>query len=167
MLQHQGLNQKEASELLGMSTHTVHDLYHGKSWASFAVVARIEQSLGATLLDGAYELTDEPAEVYQRPPSPPTSYLAQGERWPYGDLVDNAPAEARLAQAIAKNVSGALKSRGWSYEKASDKFKVSVHTNRDICDGERWVSFAAISRIDQHLPFPLWASSHRIAAESD
>ena len=86
----------------------MNDLYHGKSWPSFVVVARVEQNLGVTLWDGAYELPDEPDEARRQPPILPNSYLAPGESWPYGDLADDAPAEARLAQAIAKNVHRAL-----------------------------------------------------------
>ena len=175
LLADEGWNQKQGSDQLDMSQHTVHDLYHGNSWPSFAVIARIEHRLRATVLHGAYELTDAPAEVYQQPPIVPNSYLAEGERWPHGDLVDGAPAEARLAQAIAKNVFRALKSRewihetpqGWSYDRASEKLKLPTHTLRDVCEGERWVSFAVIARMDDHFDFPLWASSRRMAAESE
>ena len=167
LLADKGWNQKEASQHLDMSTHAVHDLYHGKSWPSFAVIARIEHRLSATVLHGAYELTDEPPEAYQQPPTVPNSYLAAGERWPYGDLVDDAPAEARLAQAIAKNVSGALKSRGLTPETASEDFGLSPHTIRDICEGEIWASYAAIARIEDSLGFPLWASSRRMAADTN
>ena len=166
VLEDEGLDQKQASQRIGISTHTVNDLYHGKSWPSFVVVARVEQGLGVTLWDGAYELTDEPDEAHRQPPVLPNSYLAQGESWPYGDLVDDAPAEARLAKAIAKNVLRALKSRGWSDETASDKLKLPIQTIRDVYKGERWVSFAVIARMDDHFDFPLWASSRRMAAGS-
>ena len=45
---HAGQTMK-ASEKLGMSTHTIHDLLEGKSWASYAVIARIEQRLDIDL----------------------------------------------------------------------------------------------------------------------
>ena len=167
LLADEGWNQKQASDQLDMSQHTVHDLYHGNSWPSFAVIARIEHRLSATVLHGACELTDEPAEAYQQPPIVPNSYLAAGERWPYGELVDDAPAEARLAQAIAKNLSGALGPRGLTPETASKDLGLSPHTIRDICEGEIWASYAAIARIEDRLGFPLWASSRRMAAEAN
>lgn len=166
LLGYEDWNQKQASEQLDISTHTVNDLFHGKTWPSFAVIARIEHRLSATLLHGAYELTDEPAEAYQQPPTVPNSYLVAGERWPYGDLVDDAPAEARLAQAIAKNVDGALRPRGLTPETASKDFGLSPHTIRDICDGEIWASYAAVARIEDRLGFPLWARSRRMAADT-
>lgn len=52
--------QVEASERLGMSTHTIHDLLGGKSWTSFAVIARIEQRLNINLWSTAHKLAGGP-----------------------------------------------------------------------------------------------------------
>ena len=50
----------QASEKLGLSTHTIHDLLNGKTWPSMAVVARIETRLHAQLWTGAHELAAGP-----------------------------------------------------------------------------------------------------------
>ena len=53
-------SQQKASGLLGLSTHTVNDLYHGRSWPSIAVIARIEQRLNVDLWTTAHKLAGGP-----------------------------------------------------------------------------------------------------------
>ena len=50
------LSTVKASEKLGMSTHTIHDLLNGKSWARFSVIARIEQRFNVDLWSTAHKL---------------------------------------------------------------------------------------------------------------
>ena len=55
-----GWTQVTASEKLDMSTHTIHDLCLSKSWASFAVIARIEARLNIDLWSTAHKLAYRP-----------------------------------------------------------------------------------------------------------
>ena len=50
------LSVVKASEKLGMSTHTIHDLLNGKSWARFSVIARIEHRFNVALWSTAHKL---------------------------------------------------------------------------------------------------------------
>ena len=56
MLKTRELSILKASKKLDMSTHTIHDLLNGKSWARFPVIARIEVRLNAELWNTAHRL---------------------------------------------------------------------------------------------------------------
>ena len=96
--------------------------------------------------------------------SSPNSYIAPGEKWPYGSLREGAAPEAYLAQWMSKTFRGALEARGWTQVKASEKLGMSTHTIHDLLEGKSWTSFAVIARIEQRLDIDLWSKIHKTQA---
>ena len=90
---------------------------------------------------------------------PPFSYLAPGGVWPDGPLVDDAPAEALLAQAIAKRLHEARGNRsGRDIARAA---KISPTTVSKYLKGETWGDLPTLCRIELAVGTQLWGYDHQ------
>ena len=90
---------------------------------------------------------------------PPFSYLAPGGVWPDGPLVDDAPAEALLAQAIAKRLHEARGDRsGRDIARAA---KISPTTVSKYLKGETWGDLPTLCRIELAVGTQLWGYDHQ------
>ena len=89
---------------------------------------------------------------------PPVSYLAPGNVWPYGPLVDDAPQEARLAQTIAKRLHEARGDR--SGRDIAREAKVSPTTVSKYLKGETWGDLPTLCRIELAVGRQLWGYDH-------
>ena len=91
----------------------------------------------------------------------PSDYLANGEPWPHGDLIPDAPPEAHLALAVARRLEAQIARRGLSLREAKDVTGASVSALSNILHGNSWGDLPTIARIERGLDFDLWGSEHR------
>ena len=96
--------------------------------------------------------------------SQPRTYLKPGQKWPDGQLVDDAPPEAYLARALSRRFRDALNTRELSNVQASEKLGMSTHTIHDLLNGKSWARFSVIARIEVRLSAELWNTAHRLRA---
>ena len=96
--------------------------------------------------------------------SKPNDYLEQGQEWPDGQLVDDAPPEAYLARSISRKFREVLKTRELSVVKASKKLDMSTHTIHDLLNGKSWARFSVIARIEHRFNVALWSTAHKLRA---
>ena len=89
---------------------------------------------------------------------PPFTYLAPGGVWPDGPLVDDAPAEALLAQAIAKRLHEARGDR--SGRDIAREAKISPTTVSKYLKGKTWGDLPTLCRIELAVGTQLWGDEH-------
>ena len=89
---------------------------------------------------------------------PPFTYLAPGGVWPDGPLVDDAPAEALLAQAIAKRIHEARGDR--SGRDIAREAKISPTTVSKYLKGKTWGDLPTLCRIELAVGTQLWGDEH-------
>lgn len=90
----------------------------------------------------------------------PVDYLANGELWPHGELVADAPPEARLALAVARRLEAQFVKRGLSLRDAERVTGASVSALSNILHGNSWGDLPTIARIERGLSVPLWGPEH-------
>ena len=96
--------------------------------------------------------------------SQPRTYLKPGQKWPDGQLVDDAPPEAYLARSISRKFREVLHTRELSITQASDRLDMSTHTIHDLLNGKSWTRFSVIARIEHRLNVELWSTAHKLRA---
>lgn len=89
----------------------------------------------------------------------PRDYLAEGESWPYGRLVRNAPPVARLARALARRLHKAK--AGDSVRSVAKAAEVSPQAVLNLLNGTTWGDLPTIARIEAALDADLWGREHR------
>ena len=102
-------------------------------------------------------VSGEPNE--RRRPKRPCDYLADGE-WPEGQLTNDAPPEAYLAQGISRNAIRYLKGSPPPKEIAED-VGVSFQTLYNVIKGKTWAGLIVIARLEHYLNRRLWGNEHR------
>ena len=90
----------------------------------------------------------------------PNLYLAAGEKWPYGDLVDDAPHEAHFALGVSRRFNSAIEARDWRIRRASERLGISTHTIYDLLKGNSWGTIPTIVRIEMALEIEIWDYEH-------
>ena len=91
----------------------------------------------------------------------PVDYLANGEPWPHGELVSDAPPEARLALAVARRLADQITRQGLSLRDAERATGASVTALSNILHGNSWSDLPTIARIERGLDINLWGQEHR------
>ncbi len=92
----------------------------------------------------------------------PRDYLAEGGSWPDGPLVEDAPAEALLAQAVSWRLLDAKKRR--SIRSIAREAGISPQAVINIRDGASWGDLAIIARLEIVLDTNLWGREHRLGS---
>ena len=90
--------------------------------------------------------------------SAPRMRLAPGGVWPDGPLVDDAPAEALLAQAIAKRLHEARGDR--SGRDIAREARISPTTVSKYLKGETWGDLPTLCHIELAIGAQLWGDEH-------
>ena len=90
----------------------------------------------------------------------PSEYLANGEPWPHGGLVPDAPPEAHLALAVARRLEAQITRRGLSLREAESATGASVSALSNILRGNSWGDLPTIARIERGLGVEMWGSEH-------
>ena len=93
--------------------------------------------------------------------SSPNLYLAEGEEWPYGDLVYDAPPEAHLALAVSRRFHNLIEPRQWKIREISDKVGISAHAVFDLLKGNSWGTLPVIARIEMAFDTRIWGREHK------
>ena len=107
--------------------------------------------------------------------SSPKLYLEPGQKWLHwekdelkaGELVPDAPSEARLIQTICMDAFRAFKKEGWKLQLAADECWLSTHTIYDLWHGNSCGSLPVIVRIEERLEKRLWRFDHVKQAKQD
>jgi len=100
--------------------------------------------------------------LYRGPPmaqrrglrSPPSSYLAEGGRWPDGPFPDATPAPVLYAAGISRLLAEAL--RGRRIGEVAEDADVHRSTVSDILAGSTWPDLATVAKLEQALGARLW-----------
>ena len=91
---------------------------------------------------------------------PPRSYVAPGGTWPDGPLRKSAPAEAVLAQHIAREFRDHYNRVNWTPTKAAKRLRVSRTVIYNILSGDTWMDLPTVTRIEKALSKRLWTTDH-------
>ena len=91
----------------------------------------------------------------------PCDYLGNNDEWPHGSLADDAPPEARLAQAVARRLRGHLAERNLSVRAAARLAGASHQALFNAVHGNTWSDLATLARIEHGLGIDLWGIEHR------
>ena len=91
---------------------------------------------------------------------PPRSYVAPGGTWPDGPLREGAPAEAVLAQHIAREFRDHYNRVNWTPTKAAKRLRVSRTVIYNILSGDTWMDLPTVTRIEKALGKRLWTTDH-------
>lgn len=89
----------------------------------------------------------------------PRDYLTEGSSWPSGSLVEDAPAEALLAQAVSRRLRIA---RSGSIRSIAREAGISAQAVINIRDGATWGDLPTIARLEIVLDSTLWGREHRL-----
>ena len=100
---------------------------------------------------------------------PPWKYVANGKKndWPTGPLKDNAPAEALLAQGIAKRILKAVeklekkKRKRVSKREIADAAGIGHQTLCNFLNGDTWPDIVTVARLEMFLGKRLFGNEHR------
>lgn len=87
----------------------------------------------------------------------PRAYLAEGE-WPSGQLVGDAPPEARLAAGLARRLKEAVGER--SLRSVARDSGLSVGTVANVVAGRSWGDLVTVARLERALDVELWGREH-------
>ncbi len=91
----------------------------------------------------------------------PRDYLQEGETWPHGRLVEDAPPEARLAQAVAHRLRVGSDDSIRGIARAAD---ISPQAVLNLRNGASWGDLPTIARLEIALDTNLWGREHRKAS---
>ena len=100
---------------------------------------------------------------------PPWEYVNSGKKndWPTGPLKGNAPAEALLAQGIAKRILKAVekleekKRKKMSKREIADAAGIGHQTLCNFLNGDTWPDIVTIARLEMFLGKRLFGNEHR------
>ena len=100
----------------------------------------------------------------------PCEYMVngtKGNKWPTGPLKDNAPAEALLAQGIAKRILKAIEThekkqrKKVSKREIADKAGIGHQTLCNFLNGDTWPDIVTIARLEMLFDQQLFGIEHR------
>ena len=104
-------------------------------------------------------VASRPMPRYRHAASKPKLHLAPGQRWPYGQLEDDPPPEAQLAQALAQRLH--REKTGQKLKHIADRASITTDTLSRLLRGETWGTLPIIARLERALDTDLWGNEHR------
>lgn len=99
--------------------------------------------------------------VYAHGPMPrprralPRDYLASGT-WPDGLLLDDAPAEARLAQILSKRLSTLIRRDKLAVNALATEAELTPQTIHNLLKGVSWPDLVTVSKLEVAVGQRLW-----------
>ena len=90
--------------------------------------------------------------------SQPRCYLAKGQAWPDGRLKRRAPAEAVLAQQIARTFKRAVEALGHTHRQAAKKAGISPTNVQSLLSGKDWSSLRTLASVESSYSIKLWVN---------
>ena len=107
----------------------------------------------------ARRVASRPMPRYRHAASKPNQHLAPEQRWPYGELQDGAPPEARLAQALAQRLH--QQKTGQKLKDIAERAGITTDALSRLPQGETWGTLPIIARLEKALEADLWGTEHR------
>ena len=99
--------------------------------------------------------------------SQPCAYLAPGETWPEGHLVDDAPAAAHFARRLALQLKQECKNAGnLSMHALAKQADVNPQTVANLLSGKTWGEIPTIFQLETAIKQKLWPHDH-LARDAD
>ena len=96
---------------------------------------------------------------HREPPKHPRDYPVVEGAWPDGDLIEGAPPQARLAQALARRLAEACTDRFVSdVARGAGLSRATVY---NLLSGARWATIATVASLEATLGVRLWGNEHR------
>ena len=94
--------------------------------------------------------------------SQPRDYLASSDdKWPEGDLAEDAPDAARFAKKLALRLKAGCGSDGAaSINAVAKRADVNPQTIANLLNGKTWGEASTIFRIEAALSYELWTHDH-------
>lgn len=91
---------------------------------------------------------------YRNAESRPIDHLAEGEQWPYGKLEEDAPLEARHAQAVGQRLHEAMQGR--TNKEVAALADITENTLGRLIRGQAWGALPILIRLEAALDTDLW-----------
>ena len=105
------------------------------------------------------QIASRPMPRYKHAASKPNQHLAEGQRWPYGQLQDGAPPEALLAQALAQRLH--QQKTGQTLKDITERAGITTDALSRLLRGATWGTLPIIARLEKALDTDLWGNEHR------
>lgn len=102
----------------------------------------------------------QPDEPQPDEPEGPLRFIAEGEEWPHGDLVNDAPEEARLAQGIARGLLDCLNEHNTNINAVATSTGLSTQALYNLRYGKNSPSLVTVARLKTHFNRRLWGHEH-------
>ena len=97
--------------------------------------------------------------TYRHAAAKPKLHLAEGQRWPYGQLEDDPPPEAELAQALAQRLH--QEKTGQKLKDIAEVAGITTDSLSRLLRGDTWGTLPIIARLERALDTDLWGNEHR------
>ena len=96
---------------------------------------------------------------YRHAASRPSDHLAPGQLWPYGQLEDDPPPEALLAQALAQRLH--QQKTGQKLKDIAERAGITTDALSRLLRGATWGTLPILARLERALNTELWGNEHR------
>ena len=113
----------------------------------------------ASNVAGARQVASRPMPRYKHAASRPNQHLAPQQRWPYGQLEENAPPEAHLARALAQRLH--QEKTGQTQQHIAQRAGITTDALSRLLRGETWGTLPILARLERALDANLWGNEHR------
>ena len=98
----------------------------------------------------------------------PYAYLASGEVWPEGELVDDAPDAAHFARRLALGLKQACEDAGGlSMHAIAKQADVNPQTVANLLSGKTWGELPTIFQLESAIKQKLWTHDHLPQSENE
>lgn len=91
---------------------------------------------------------------YRNAAAKPIDHLAEGEEWPYGQLEEDAPLEARHAQQVGQRLHEAMQGR--TNKEVAALADITENTLGRLIRGQAWGALPILIRLEAALGASLW-----------
>lgn len=92
---------------------------------------------------------------------PPIGYLDEGEEWPDGRLIWDAPEAARFVQKLVRRLNKECGGAGQPTVYAiAKKANINAQTITNLLNGQTWGDVTVIYKLEATLERDLWSNDH-------
>ena len=91
----------------------------------------------------------------------PRNYVAEGQKWPHGNLGEKVPGVVFFVQNIARKVKAEVEeNNNLSVKQLAEDADVSMQTVYDFLNGDSWGTLTLIYSLERALEQSLWGKDH-------
>lgn len=91
----------------------------------------------------------------------PIDYLAPGEKWPHGNLIDGAPDVAKFVQKLVQRLNTECSSNDTpSVYAVAKKADINSQTVFNLLAGKTWGDLPIIFKLEAAIAHNLWTHDH-------